>query len=622
MASIGAAAVLAAGALFFGAKKLIEDDVESHHLKEKEKESSPKEEERPLYASDFVTKVINPPRGAVSISAVRHQRGAPVSSSTLIQRSAEDTRHILGSQTLADPAYTDQDDWQLDCSGSSCDPSDPRNAGIMPPMRGQYMDREVGTLGDFAPSITGSSSERASGQVEINEDPAPTRSYADTGLGWGEPLGSGDLPSHGESIGETYEDKWGERAWAAETKSFVPDYTYSAAEELDGKEINRPQDTFSMSFDQYGTEAPVDYGTGAASARSADVRLMGRNIYGRFPTRTTAEPKEFLAPMPTRAGNSKPPVEAGWVFGARTLRYFDGFMPWKGAGTKSAPPEPADVVLPAATRRADTYESRLGVATSSGAVYGGEGVNTVEGGRVSRLIDYEPRMGAINPTSGARSGGLDVNPKVGGRIRTTGTRFDLGRVSEGKKEEDEEGVWDTTGIAGARYGAGIGSGVDVNDPEKGSHGIIRSRSMADDDFVYGRRHHGKSGPIMLREYAADARPRKDDDGRAEYQAPGGGVSKYIGHGLDLVYKPRSIITPGMIGKSGGGGAGGRTGIRAGVYTIHGNSAIGTRGAAYSSVPSDVVEDEIGEAAKSSLYRNIISKRSEDELDDVLGVSHS
>lgn len=567
--------------------------------------SSPNRAYAPSYYPPFANpnEVLLSPGGGPRPS--RAVLGSAVESG-LIPRVGDPSRYAYPE--LGSPGYTDQD-WQRDCGMASCNRADSANAKGLPPIEGQHLDQPMGMLGDFVLGLQTETNRDASS--ELNEPPHPQKRLPDYGLGWGEPLESWNIP-HGASEATDLE-YWGPRDWDAERPHKLPEYLFSRDMELNGKEINRPRDTHHMDFDKADGEADVDWGTGAASGRTLDTRMQSSNLYGGFvTTKDPRDEKKFLPPRasPSR-GLGKPSVASEINFGARLMSLFNAFMPWRDMGTRNAPSNPAEIQLAAHTRRADTYEARVGGAGGPSSNYGEEGsVNVVAGGRTGQRLNFDQWMRGGNlPPGGGSPAGPDVNPVQGGVERRI-----VGRWGGGTP-----GVWDTKGTPS--FSIGANAGVDVNPPDAGYHYTTRLRTRGRDEYESTRGSVNGSGPIILHDMAAGARQPKDISGRPDYVAPQTRLSMYggpevAGVQLTTTRRPEAAFAFPLIGTSGHGGSKPPNKM---VWTIGGNLIKGLRGGDWDGTPPAHIGEE---AMRSSLYDTIVQRRSESELTDLFSVKHS
>ena len=534
------------------------------------------------------------------------RRGAAVSTPGLLNRYG-----VGFANETALPEYRDQDDWQLDCGvmGGPC----PHGVRA-PPLTGEHLIESVGQLGDF---VSDPNASRRSMEVEINEDPVPTRTYADYGLGYGEPQESSFYDPRG-TRSQTDKEFWGARDWDAERGHKIPSYLFHTQQDLNGKEVNRPRDDHTMDWGQLGEgEAEADWSGGAVSARTPDVRLLSLNRSQTFATSTRPdEEKKFLPPTANRGGFGAPAAESDIYFGARRERAYDGFGSVKGAGTRGAPSESAGVYLPAKGRNPQVYAPYSGSAEMPTRSFAAAGM---QGGRMNQRIDFEMPIGGLDGAGGAGgervAAGLEVNPQLEHRRRNIGVRFDLSG-----KEEAVPGVLDTKGIAA--FSIGANAGPEVNPADGGYMRRSRVREKPFAESVYGVGMMGGSGPIRFDDVARKGAKLPQGDGaRKDFKSIGGGLSAWCGSGEPISHRRRAIFTPSGAGSAAaGGGAGGYASAPMGHFSVHGNAAIGTRGATYSAEPRE--EEDVGEAREGELYRNIVLGRTEEALDDVFGVEHS
>ena len=580
--------------------------------------------------------------------SLKTYRGASVYTPGLVNRS--------GSGMYASPQvhhasqeYQDQDDWQYDCNGMRCDYSggtcpagDPNSSGDMPPYRGQHLERPVGLLGDYIPGVQQDTGRDASS--ELNEDPCPTKTYPDYGIGWGDPLESSYIP-HGAHA-QTDLEFWGPRDYDAERNHKIPSYLFNREQELNGKEINRPYDDYTVTFDE-GEDGSkeVGWGQGEKSARSADVKYLAANNSQVFASFTRAdEEKKFMPPVANRGGFSMPAPESQIYFGQRTEPVFNAFSGVKDIGGRAAPPQQADIQLPPHTRNLQIYQPYSGGPVAKTRSYGAEGVNLVAGGRINRRIDFTPFVSRGVGMGGETPAGLDLNPQAEERVRRVGTRFTLGRDDEFDPDAVVPGVWDTKGVAA--FGVAANSGNEINPPEGGFMRRTRVRERPFSESTIGLGMPGAGGPLRLFDMMAGARFTKSDGNRQFYGNSAGGASKYIGSADPKMINKKSDGNRQYYGNSAGGASkfvggadpislkkstlykppcsgatGGPGGMQAprGVFSVHGNLAIGTRGATYSEEPT---ADYVGDAINGSLYKNIVVARSESALDDLFSVEHS
>ena len=543
------------------------------------------------------------------------RRGGPVREDGLIPRVGDPMRYAYVD--TCSPGYADQD-WQNDCGVFGSCPNNPMNSQGRPPLEDQYLGNAVGELGDYLPGLQTES--RRDAEVELNDPPHPTRRFADYGLMAGEPLEPKDIP-YGATPA-TDKEFWGPTVWEAERPHKLPSYLFNSTMELNGKEINRPMDTYFSDFDQLGDEADVGFANGMSSGRTPDVRLMAANRYSSFVTTKGTDEKKFMPPTATASrGMGMPPTPAERSIGARVIHVFNAFMPWKGASAgTAAPPELPAITLPAATRRTGTYEERRGVAIGPTSSYGPEEGNVQQGGRMNQRLPFNYWVSTGNlPPGGGTPAGPDTNPYRGGVIRRIGTRYNIGK-DQGGENKALPGVWNTMGNAGFHVG-GV-SGTDTNPPEGGYHYTTRVRTTSDSDNSSSRGSAQGSGPILLFDMLTGGRQRKDTSGRAEYQAPASGHSQYGGVEIagDTISnrRPNTWFAFPLIGRSGGGSDGGKPSPRS-LWTIGGNTLKGVRGGDWDDSPPLNIGDE---AVKSSLFDNIIGKRNEEELDDLFSVTHS
>lgn len=567
------------------------------------------------------------PGGDLPFSSKR--KGASVYTPGLVDRTGSDMYRNPTMYETSTNEYQDQDDWQLDCGGviggydpEKCPRYDAHSSGHLPPLRGQHLAESVGQIGDY---VHEQIETRRDAEIEINEDPCPTRTYPDYALGHGEPLESSYIP-HGNHA-QTDLEFWGPTNWDSYRFHKIPSYLFQGAQELNGKEINRPFDDFTMHFDGSGEydEQEVQWGSGAVSSRTPDVRLLGANQSQTFATTTRPwEEKKRLPPTANRGGFGAPPVESLIYFGGRSEPVYNAFSGVRDMGGRSAPSDAAEIQLPAHTRNPQMYEAYHGGAVGATQTYGGEDVNLVQGGRINRRIDYTPPLllGSVGP-GGEAPAGVDLHPQMESRVRRVGTRFDLGRAESsaygygGAGDDSTPGIWDTKGAPSFTVGAN--AGLDINPADGGYMHRTRVRERPFSESNMGMGMHGGSGPIRLENMMSGARMPKGDGVRKVFRTVGGGVSNYTGSADPISFKKSiSFLLPSAGGASGGGGSGGLTAPR-GVFTIHGNSVLGTRGATYSEEPE---EDDVGDARNGSLYKNIVGKRSEAELDDLFSVEHS
>jgi len=548
-----------------------------------------------------------PPPGGDSRAAYR---GASVYSPGLIDRSGS-AMYASPYIDVSSPEYQDQSDWQFDCGQAICPTRDASSSGHRPPLRGQHLAESVGMLGDFLPGIHQDT--RRDAEVEINEDPCPTRVYADWGFGYAEPLESSYIP-HGNHA-QTDLEFWGPRDYEAERFHKIPGYLFNREQELSGKEINRPMDDYTMVFDQDGDERDVDWGSGAKSGRTPDVKYLAANRSQTFATTTRPDDeKKFMPPVANRGGFSMPAPESLIYFGGRSEPVYNSYGGVRGMGGRNAPSEAAEIQLPAHTRNPQQYKPYSGGAVARTQSYGADGVNIVQGGRMNRRIDFTPPVERSIGMGGEMGGGLNVNPQLESRVRRIGTRFAIDGSSRGGGEIP--GVWDTKGTPSFSIGANAGN--DINPPEGGYMRRTRVRERPFAESTVGLGMPG-SGPIRLHDMTAGARMPKSDGARQDFRTIGGGISGWVGGADPVSFKKSTLfMLPTGGGSSANGGAGGRAAPR-GVFTIHGNNVLGTRGATYSDEPT---EDDVGDAINGSLYRNIIGKRSQEELDDLFSVEHS
>lgn len=618
MATAAIAGAAAVGILIYGVDKLASPTKQLSSLSTSQPQTVPVSERTgewmgdrdvgPLLSDYVVDRDPGPeyPAPGGTVNLLTRRKGGPVDTPGLINRSD----YLYTEPRISDAAWYDQEDWQLDCGKDSCE-HNPRAVSV-PPMDGQTRDEPLYELGDFIPGTMTDS--RRYAEVELNEPPAPTRTYADYGLGWGEQLTSDEIP-HGNSA-QSDKQFWGPRNWEAERGHKLPTYLFGGAQELNGKEINRPMDDYTMSFDQLGDEQAVEYGTGAAASRTPDVRLMSHNLHGGIVTTRDTTEKKFLPPTANRGGTGRPPIEADIYLGSRLAKTFAGLLSGRGTGMgRGAPSDAPEVQLPAASRVSGIYMPRNGNRSAKTQIYGGEDVNEGLYGRINQTIGFEMPLRLGNaPPGGAAYGGANANPQLEPPKRRIGKRYSLADAND---DEDVEGVWDTKGLAGPVAG-GVPAGLEQNDAAGGYFKNSQLRIKNDGETAYGQRLAGGSGPLLLRNMASGNRCPKTSGDRQEYMPIGGGLSKWIGSAEPVTFKNRPIFAPLAIGR--GSVNGSLQGPRR-LFTVHGNNAIGTRGASWSGEPQGL--DEVGtEAAQSTLYANIIGKRTEEALDDLFSVEHS
>lgn len=533
----------------------------------------------------------HPPRNRLT-------RGAPLKADGLLREKAASFMADYDYTDTSSAGYQDQQ-WAFDCGQKGACPFTPFNSARDPPEDYQHVGIPEGELGDYAPGIVHDTNRDASG--ELNVVPHPTRRYPDYGLGWGEPLESSYIPYGGKEATDL--EFWGPTDWNSVRHSRIPSYATQRETELDGKEINRPMNDYFGDFTAGEDETAVEFSSGWASARSADVRLQGLNRYGSFVT--TKRPDENLLNMgPTQNGKigSMPTQPPGRSLGARIITTFNAFKPWRDMGLRDAPPIMAAIQLPAASRNPYTYEERAGNSTPWTTGYGSEDVNKQRGARPGKRLLFNQWMAGGNlPPGGGAPAGPETNPVQGGVMR---------RIA---------GQWDTMG--NARFEFAANSGTEQNPPEGGYHYTTRQRIKPDSETMDGMTPYGGGGPIRLHNMAAGARGQKDISGRADYQAPGGGLNRYEGPTCAGKFLQLHPMAPWAFPRGGsrtaGGGNGGSTGMR-GVWTLHGNAAIGVRGTDWSDEPPVT----IGEAGNNPMQASILDRRSEASLSDVFDVAHS
>lgn len=541
-------------------------------------------------------------------------RGSPVRNDLLIPRVGDVGRYAYPD--LSSPGYADQD-WQLDCSATEKCPATPENSGQKPPLDDQFMGRETMTLGDYLPGLQ--TETRRDAEVELNEPPHPTRRYPDFGLGWGEPLESWNIPHGAQSATDL--QFWGPTVWEAERKHKLPSYLFNGAMEADGKEVNRPYDTYFGDFDENDGSVRVEHGTGAYSGRTTNVRLTSLNRYGGIATTKDTIPRLFMPPVQKGSrGMGMAPKPPERSLGARIITSFNAFWPWREGGSKNAPPMMAAIQLPSATRRAGTYEERVGDPQGKTQSYGSEGINIHQGGRMGKRLPFNfwVREGNLPPGGGAPAG-PDTNPEMGGAIRKIGRRYDLD--DEDGSAGELPGAWDTRNSGGFVYG-GVGAGTEQNPPDQGYGYTTQLRITRDGEHAASRGSANGSGPMLFHDLSKGARATGDCGRRPDYQGSQFRASAYGGvdiAGQTFPVRRISASHPFLVGGvSGGGGQGGMP-IPRSVWTIGGNMLRGTRGGDFDDSPP---QDIGAEPIKSALFKNIIGRRTESELSDVFSVSHS
>jgi hypothetical protein len=531
------------------------------------------------------------PRGA------RLMRGAPLEPDGLLR---EKTLSSMGDYDYVDTAsagFQDQQ-WNLDCGHKTTCPFTPHSSVRSAPMENQHLGNTSETLGDYVSGAVRDTGRDASG--ELNETPHPTRRYADSGMGWGEPLESTYIPYGGHEATDL--QFWGPTDWNAERNSRLPSYLHNRELELDGKEINRPMNQYFSDFSPDDGSTPVEFSGGYASGRTADVRLQGLNRYWHVATTKRADENlMFLPPTQNGKTGSMPPLMPEMSFGARVVKAFNAFKPWRDMGKRGAPPIAAAIQLPPSTRNPQNYEERVGNPTPYTASYGSEGVNSAYGGRPNRVLEFNDWMRGGNlPPGGAAAAGLETNPMRDGVIR---------RIA---------GQWDTFGNPGFKITAN--AGTELNPPDGGYHYTTRERILSDSETANGRTPSNGGWVGLLHNSAAGARGRKDNTGRAEYQAPGGskqGQSQWGGAGVVGQFQALHALPTWALprgGISAGGGTGGATGTHS-MWTLHGNVAKATTW-------SDEPPVSVGDAANNPMQASILNNRTAAELSDVLDVEHS
>jgi len=215
----------------------------------------------------------------------------------------------------------------------------------------------IGTLGDFLPETFVETGRDAS--IETNVLPWPTRRYPDYSPQWGGQM-EPELMPQGPRFA-TDRDFWGPTNWNAERPHRLPSYLFDSAGELNGKEINRPADTYFSDFDVVEGEGEMDvsYSSGKVSGRTPNAKITALNRYGSFVTSKPAIELKFTPPRANApAGGGMPPEMAEMSLGARVARVFSAFKPWRDMGKMSAPSVPADITLPAKSRYPKTYQTR------------------------------------------------------------------------------------------------------------------------------------------------------------------------------------------------------------------------------------------------------------------------
>lgn len=568
-------------------------------------------EDLPSVADTLYNPPIMPAVPAPGGDSVSTYRGASVYTPGLIDRSGS-AMYANPYIDVSSPEYQDQSDWQLDCGGrdgvpATCGLKSARDSGHRPPLRGQHLAESVGMVGDYLSEVQMDT--RRDAEVEINEDPCPTRTYPDYGFGWGEPLESSYIP-HGAHA-QTDLEFWGPRDYDAERFHKIPSYLFNREQELNGKEINRPWDDYTMQFDQDGDERDVDWGTGAKSGRTPDVKYLAANRSQSFATTTRPwEEKKFMPPVANRGGFSMPAPESLIYFGGHSEPVYNAFSGLRSMGSRSAPSDAAEIQLPAHTRNPQQYAAYHGGAVGKTQSYGAEGVNLIQGGRMNMHIDYTPPVDRSVGMGGEMAGGLEMNPQLESRVRRVGTRYALGGDDDGLLQIP--GVWDTQGAPAFRIGVNAGQETNPADGGYMRRTRVRERPFAESTIGMGM----SSGPIRMENMMSGARIPKSDGARKDYKTVGGGISGWIGGADPLSFKKSTIFT--LPASGGGATSGGIAGPRS-VFTVHGNNVIGTRGATYSEEPT---MDDVGDAQNGSLYRNIVGKRSQEELDDLFEVEHS
>ena len=304
------------------------------------------------------------------------------------QEDPYELKHTGFEADIASPAWQDQEQWSWDCASGNvaCAPYG------MPPVYGEGVSAPVMPLGDFE-DFYGVRTQDRDRSTEMELPPERTKTYASHPLDFGGQLMPHEIP-HGAREA-SYEEFWGPTDWDAERNGRMPSYLFNRELELDGKEVNRPLDDFGFQVfdgdDQFADKgaSDVDFASGQSSARSDNVRLMGRNLYNRFVTTRTPDRPMFLPPTLSKArAGSQPPNEADMSLGARLNRLFSAYIGTKGSKGTRRPPLNADVTL-----------------------------------EQSKLLDYTPRLGNGKPRGGAGYGGLDVNRYQGQHYTSRETSY-------------------------------------------------------------------------------------------------------------------------------------------------------------------------------------------------------
>lgn len=489
---------------------------------------------------------------------------------------------------LSTPGWADQN-WDRDRFGNT----------PMYEIAGNDSDKN-NTLGDFLPETVVETGRDASS--ETNMPPWPTRRYSDYSLQWGGQM-EPELMPQGPRFA-TDRDFWGATNWNAERPHKLPAYVFDTAGELNGKDINRPLDTYFSDFDPVEGEMDVSYSSGNTSGRTPNAKLTALNRYGSFVTSKPAVELKFTPPRANApAGGGMPPEMAKISLGARVARVFSAFKPWRDMGRMSAPAIAAEVTLPAKSRYPKTYQTRYGSTYFVSPNYGSESINTQEGRKQGTRLHFETRISAADKFPGGHApAGPDDNTHIGGAVRRL------------------IGQWNTMGNP-AYHKTAANSGTEQNPPDQGYGYGTRLRIKPESETSIGAGSaFGGTAPLLLARLLGK-RPRKDGGDRSEHVSIGGGMSVYGGEnksGLETPQKTMSGFVLPVSMSSAAGGAGGKPTVR-GMWTLHGNTAKGTRGATWSNEPSF---PELQGAMRSALGSSILGKRSESELDDLFAALHS
>ena len=399
---------------------------------------------------------------------------------------------------------------------------------------------------------------------EINDPPQHTKRYSANPMEFGGQLSSDEMPRMTRAATDL--QFWGPTDWEAERqmKNF-PSYINNRAEELNGKEINRPKDQFGNQqfagdslFKEEGA-MDVDFGDGQTSARTSEVRLMQRNRYGRFVTSRSAERPKFLPPTMTRSMGGQPGIEPDVTIGARLSKVFAGFLGERNGGAKAGS-DFADTVL-----------------------------------EKSRRLDYEPRTGLTHAAGGTHPSGPEVNPYEGYHYTT--------------RERATE--WDEN--TGGKSRMGKNGYLLLGNPEL----EYRSRKEPEDRAEYQQAGKAKSAYLLLGNPELEYRARKQPEDLQEYQPGRMGArgSLYGGeatHGIVIPNVKSSAVADRFLGRGGRNMLGGT-----GYITLRSNMKNGLKGGDCDNTPAPGLINLQTPRAVA-----IIGGRTKAALDDLFDVQHS